>query len=177
MFYRRGAKTQGFAGESCVKSSTMDKALYDTKAEALGRAIDLGIESVQKYPPKGFNQRHLDQVVHVYMDYKRAALCPEPKFRNKQSLRQIEHDILTYFQEASGDAVEYFWKQIKDQGLSFKRENKLEKILKRGKIKNQMEYDFIVDVLVPYQQEGLITQTDADLLGQMLAQFEQRSRK
>jgi hypothetical protein len=40
-----------------------------------------------------------------------------------------------------------------------------------------MEYDFIVDVLVPYQQEGLITQTDADLLGQMLAQFEQRSRK
>jgi hypothetical protein len=77
----------------------MDKALYDTKAEALGRAIDLGIESVQKYPPKGFNQRHLDQVVHVYMDYKRAALCPEPKFRNKQSLRQIEHDILTYFQE------------------------------------------------------------------------------
>ncbi len=155
----------------------MDKSSYDTKAEELGRAIDIAVESVQKHLPKGFDKSHIDQFVNVYLDYKRRALYAETKFRGTQSLAHTENAILTYFQEGSGEAVEYFWKQIKDQCLSFKRENKLEKILKRGKIKNKMEYDFIVDVLVPYQQELLITQTDADVLGQMLAQFEQRLPK
>jgi len=79
------------------------------------------------------------------------------------------------FQEGSGNHVEAFWKEIKNAGLPFKRENKLVKILKRGKIKNALEYDFIIDVLVPYQQEGLLTQEEVVLLNQMIGEFENKN--
>jgi len=68
--------------------------------------------------------------------------------------------------------VDYFWQEIKLAGLDFKRENKLGKILKRKKINNRIEYDFIIDVFVPYQQEGLISGDEVELLNKLLADYE-----
>jgi len=81
-------------------------------------------------------------------------------------------EVLTYFQESSGEAVNYFWQQIENTGLDFKRENKLNKIMKRKKIKTLIEYDFIIDVLVPYQQVGLINDEEVKALNKMLLEFE-----
>ena len=59
------------------------------------------------------------------------------------------------FQEGSGEGVEYFWRKIKEKNLPFNRNNKLTKIFKRKRIINDLEYDFITDVMMPYYQEGL----------------------
>lgn len=142
------------------------------KAEEIGKAIDIANESFERYPPPGYTKQHVEHVVSVHLDYKKMALHPDPKFRKMQSLRHIENDILTYFQEGSGEAVEYFWKQINLQKLGFKRKNMMSKILKRGKLKNRMEFDFVTDVIVPYQQEGLITEMEVHALNKMLSNFE-----
>ena len=153
----------------------MSKLSYDDEAKLLSRAIDLAIESVKKLPPKGFDDNHINHFVSTYLDYKNKVLNPEPKYKNSKSLAYIENAILTYFQEGTGDAVHFFWKTVNDQNLGFKRKNKLDKILKRQKIKNQIEYDFVIDVLIPYQQEGLLSEADAQKLNQMIARFEKTS--
>ena len=68
------------------------------------------------------------------------------------------------------------WKEIKAQNLPYKRENKLAKILKRKKINNIHEYDFVIDVIVPYQQEGLINEEEVVLLNKWLGDFENRKK-
>lgn len=69
-----------------------------------------------------------------------------------------------------------FWGKIKEAKLPYKRENRLAKILKRKKIKDDMEYDFIIDVLVPYQQEGLINEDEVFLLNNLIGDFENKTK-
>ena len=45
------------------------------------------------------------------------------------------------------------------------------KILKRKKINNDIEYDFVTDVIVPYQQEGMITEEEVILLKYLFGEF------
>ncbi|MNR58468.1 hypothetical protein D3C85_1794780 [compost metagenome] len=51
------------------------------------------------------------------------------------------------------------------------------KILRRKKIKDIHEYDFVIDVIVPYEQEGLMNHDEVILLNDLIAQFETRSPK
>ncbi|MNY73060.1 hypothetical protein D3C86_2117470 [compost metagenome] len=51
------------------------------------------------------------------------------------------------------------------------------KILKRKKINNIREYDFVIDVMIPYEQEGLIDQDEVILLNDLISQFEMRKKK
>ncbi len=51
------------------------------------------------------------------------------------------------------------------------------KIMKRKKINNTHEYDFVIDVIVPYEQEGLITLDEVVLLNNLISQFELRNKK
>jgi hypothetical protein len=92
------------------------------------------------------------------------------------SLKYKEEDVFIYFQEASGETVNEFWKRIKESGLPYKRENKMEKILKRKKIRNDIEYNYVIDTIVPLQQEGVLSKEDVSLLEQMMAQYEQKIR-
>ena len=79
--------------------------------------------------------------------------------------------LFTYFQEATGDTVDFFWKRIKEENLDYKRVNRFDKILKRGKIRGQIEYDFLNDTLVGAEQDGLITKEEAIKLGEILDNF------
>ncbi|PQJ12975.1 hypothetical protein CJD36_004320 [Flavipsychrobacter stenotrophus] len=152
------------------------KDTYDIHAEELSKAIDIAIDAFQKYRPDGFDDKQLTHVINVYRKFKGDALAP--KFRNLKSLKYNIVDVFTYFQEASGKTVDYFWQQIKEQELNYKRDNKILKILKRGKINNRTEYDFVTDVIVPYQQEGVITDDEDGALKEMIGKFElKESRK
>lgn len=52
----------------------------------------------------------------------------------------------------------------------------MDKILKRGKIKGDIERDFVTDVMVPYRQEGMITEEEFARLQGMVEKFEGRSK-
>ena len=90
-----------------------------------------------------------------------------------ESLGYTEEAVFTFFQEGHGKCVDEFWKMIKAAELPFRRENKLKKIMKRGSIKNRIEYDFVIDVLLPYQEDGLIGAEEVKLLNQWIGEFEQ----
>ncbi len=155
----------------------MSTSKYDQAVSDLFSAIDTAIESLKKFPVKEWDEDTINYIITCYQDDKAQILNAEPKFRNMRSLKYDEDKVFAPFHEGSGSHVEYFWSKIKEQNLPFKRENKLGKILKRKKIKDDIEYDFVVDVLVPYMQEGLISEEEANLLKGYIGDFEQRIAK
>src|SRR5687768_9336740 len=106
----------------------MAKLDYKEQAHALTEAIDIAIDSVKKFPPNGFDNTHLSHFINTYLEFKNNVLNPESQYRNFQSLAYIKNDVFIYFQEGSGDAVNFFWKQVGERHLGFFRENKLAKI-------------------------------------------------
>ena len=143
----------------------------------LAKAIDIAIESLEKHPPKIWNDETVRDTINIYEEWKENTLNPLPQYRNLKSLSYKTNDVFTYFQECAGEEVNYFWDKIKEHNLSYRRENKLAKILKRKKIKDDIEFDFVIDVLVPYQQEGLINEEEVILLNAYIGDFEELSKK
>ena len=155
----------------------MSKENYKEQVANLALAIDIAIKAFQDYPPKGYNSSHVEQAIKVYSGFKTDILNPQPKFDNIKSLKYTIENAFIFFQEGSGKAVDFFWGEIKNNNLPYKRENKLGKIFKRGKIKNQIEYDFIIDVLVPYQQDKLINEEEVIIINKLIADFENKNIK
>ena len=155
----------------------MKKDLYKEQASYLIKAIDIAIDSFKKFPPKDFLPEHVIKIINTYLDFRHEVLNPEEKFRTITSLKYSINDVFIFFQETGGVTVNFFWQEVNKMVLPYKRENKLQKILKRGKIKTQIEYDFIIDVLVPYQQEGLINNEDSLKIKILLTEFEKLAPK
>lgn len=155
----------------------MAKRNYEEEASRLSKAIDVAVDAFKKFPPPGFNDFHLEHFINLYLYWKNALSNPESQYKNLKSLQYQIEDAFTYFQESSGATVDYFWQQINELQLGYNRENKLDKILKRKKIKNDIEYNFIIDVIVPYQQENLITLDEVKLLNDLLAAYEANTIK
>ncbi|KRB54697.1 hypothetical protein [Flavobacterium sp. Root186] len=153
----------------------MDK--YRLESTNLLKAADIAVRVIKQYPPANWDTKTLNHVVNCYIEWKNDAENPQPQFANLTSLKFVMQRVLTMFHEGHGIFVEEFWKEIKNQNLPYKRENKMVKILKRKKINNIREYDFVVDVIVPYEQEGLINQDEVILLNTLLAEFETRKKK
>jgi len=152
------------------------KLSYQEKAEQLAQIIDIAIDSIKLFPPRNYTQATINQFITVYLELKEHALNPESRFKNLKSLSYAWNDALIYFQEGSGKAVGYFWEQIAIQNIDCKRENKMVKILKRKRINNQIEYDFVTDAMVPYQQQGLINDEEFAWLSQLIGAYENKQK-
>jgi hypothetical protein len=112
----------------------------------------------------------------MYAEWKYSALNPAPEYRKIVSLNYRTQDALTFFQEGTGQAVDYFWKRIAAEELGYERVNRLRKVLDRGRIKGRMEYDQVTDSFIAAQQEGRITEEEAGKLAGMLGDFEERNK-
>lgn len=150
---------------------------YEDQVKNLSEAIDIAIETFKNDPPTGFTPSHVDHFVNTYKDFKHKVLNPESKFANEKSLKYIQDDVLTFFLESNGPTTDAFWKKLNEHGLPYKRKNKLATILKRGEIKNKREYGLIQDLIVPYQQEGLLSLDEVNTLSRLMACFEFIKRK
>lgn len=168
---------------SCVKttaSSLQQKTImpktrtYETESQKLANAIDIAVEAFTNVCPENFTLENQNHMIKTYQGWKESCLNPEPKFRNLSSLKYEIDAVFTYFQEGAGPTVEYFWNRIKGENLDYKRENKLKKVLDRGKIKGRVEFNFVIDMFVVAQQNGMISQEEAEQLNVMLEKFEQR---
>ncbi|WP_107038934.1 hypothetical protein [Brumimicrobium mesophilum] len=145
---------------------------YEEEANKLAKAIDIAIEAFQNECPSNFTPQHQDHLINTYIGWKESCLNPENKFRKLAALKYIINDLFTYFQEGSGPTVEFFWRKINEMGLDYQRENRLKKILERGKIKGRTEFEYVVDMFVVAQQNGMITTSEAQRLSDMLEKFE-----
>ena len=155
----------------------MTRKNYEEEAIKLSKAIDIAIESFEKFPREIWTKGELTHIISCYTEWKYWALNPEPKFRKIVSLNYIINDVFIIFQESSGKDVDYFWKQIEKQNLGYIREDKLGKIMKRGKINNLIEYEYAIDIIVVAEQEKRITVSEAEKLAKMIGVFEMRKIK
>jgi hypothetical protein len=155
----------------------MASKAYVEQAENLIKAIDIAIEVIKTNPPKGFNEQHVQIYVEGYYTTKKQIIEAEPKFQTLASLKYDISTVFSYFNEGSGRTVNEFWNRIKENGLPYERENKLEKILSKKKIKNQQEYDYVIDTMVPFKQEGMISETDFELLNRLIGEYETKKTK
>ncbi len=152
----------------------MSKIKYDLEAESVSRIIDIAIDSIRKNPPDEFEQHHIELFVNGYQDYKSKVENPAPEYHNLKSLKSIRNDILIYFQEGCGDAVEEFWREIKTNKIRVVRANQFAKIIKRGKIRNHTEYDTIIDLYNSYVEDNMLSAKDIDKINYLISDFEQR---
>lgn len=150
---------------------------YQTEAIRLSKAIDIAIEAFQKNPPKETSQHQIEYFVKFYSECKEMALNSKPEYKSLASLKYIIQDVFTFFNEGSGSTVEYFWNKIEKEQLGYERTDHLAKIFDRGKIRGQTEYEFAVDIIVPYEQEGKISREQALSLGKMIGEYENRNKK
>jgi hypothetical protein len=153
----------------------MSKANYNTQAKILIDVIDIAIDSLIHNPPKVFEETHIKQFVNTYLDYKNKVINPESQFHNLTSLKLIKSDILTYFQESSGKAVDVFWKEINEKKLGIIRENRFEKLIKRGKIRNHIEYDMVIDLYNAYIETNMLSIMEIDKINDLISNFENKS--
>jgi len=152
----------------------MSKIDYSSQAELIINIIDIAIDCFTKNPPKEFKESHIKQFVNTYIDYRNKVINPEPQFRNLKSLKYIKNDVLTYFQEGSGKAVDIFWKEVNEKQFGFIRVNRFEKVLQRGKINSQIEYDMIIDHYNSYIETNTLSNTEIINLNELISDFEKK---
>lgn len=149
---------------------------YQEEANKLAAAIDIAIEAFTLVCPPNVEKSQQEHFISCYSEWKERCLNPDPRFKNLTSLQYSINDVFTYFQEGTGQTVEYFWKKIDEVKLDYKRENKLEKILKRGKIRGRIEYEYVTDMIVVAEQIGMTNKNETIILGDLLAQYESENK-
>lgn len=154
----------------------MEKKSYQNEVEKLFKAIDLSIEAYNKYPPKDWTPDIVKTVTTHLEGHKNRILNAEKKFQTLRSLKYDIDAVFTFFQEGSGEAVAYFWKRIEEEGLDYERVNKLEKILNRGKIKEIVEYDYVIDIMLVAEQKQWITVEELKKLNQLIGEYESKRK-
>lgn len=153
------------------------KKEYDVEASRLVKAIDLAIDAFKSFPPTVFSKEQIEHFANTYTEWKFSILNPASAFRNIRSLDYRVADVFTFFQESTGEAVEYFWGRVNADELGYLREDKLRKILNRGEIKGLIEYDYAVDLINTAEQEGRISTAESAKLNSMIGAFANRKRK
>jgi hypothetical protein len=143
-------------------------AKYLARAQAFAEAIDIGTLIAKAEPSVAWQEWEAL--------FKSPAISPEPAFASLKSLAYLEDAFFTHWNEASGAYVEHFWQQVAERGLPFQRRELVRDVLTRGRIRNEMEYQTIVDSWLILQQSGRISEAEAQRLSSMMEKFEQRAK-
>lgn len=149
----------------------MDK--YEVASITLAKAIDMAIEAYQKYPDTILGNQQ--QAIEVMTEWKGWCLNPEKKFRNLTSLKYIRQDLLSVFERTGDSRTEYFWQRLREEHIDYDRVDLLKKIIKRKRIANRIEYEYVQDNIVFAQQDGRISQEEALEIGRWIGQYESKA--
>ena len=93
------------------------------------------------------------------------------------SLKYLESDYFVHWNEIENPEGQRFWTELFKKGLYRERRNIIEKVLKRNKIKNVAEFEFINDTIVVAEQTGHITETQSEQLNKLMGDFEFKQKK
>ncbi len=150
----------------------MDKKrmTYQERAERLSKAVDIAIEIINE--SDRFGDDFKTPMINFCTQIKQMALNPEPQFKKVVSIKYLENDFLTYWNESADREVDKFWKELHKNGIDFEKKDTIQTVLKRGKIKDIHEFDNIVDNIVVAEQIGRINKEQANELSNMIGDFE-----
>jgi len=158
--------------ESFILPMPVKRQTYQQRAEMLVEAVKIGIDILNRSvlipeEDKPTYQKFFEGIIHM-------ALHPEPPFRRVASLRYLEEAFLTSWNEGEGEDVKQFWLLLAEKKIGYTRKDPIAAVLKRKRIKDIHEYDFVVDNIVVAEQLGKITGEEAALLSNYLVVYENK---
>jgi hypothetical protein len=145
---------------------------YEKQAGKLSKAIEIAEQIIKE--SSDFNADWATQMLAFGAQVKRMALHPEPKFRRLTSLKYLESDFFTFWNESRGTDIDKFWDKVLKSDLGYVRKDAIQNALKRKKIKTMQELDFIVDNLVVYEQTGRLNREQVIELNKYIGEFEKK---
>ena len=146
---------------------------YQDRAQRLSKIIEIAEAII-----KTSNTLSEDLKSHMLQwgeQVKYMALYPEPKFKRVGSIKSLENDFLNYWNEATGPEVEMFWSTLNNNNIQLERKDIFKAILKRRKIKDLSEYDYVIDNIVICEQLRKINNEQVIELNKFLEDFEHRN--
>ncbi len=147
---------------------------YQERAERLSKAVDIAVKIVNE--SERFRDDFKTPMINFCTQVKQLALNPDPQFKKVASIKYLERDFLTYWNESADKEVDKFWAEIHKNGIDFEKKDTIQTVLKRGKIKNIHEFDNIIDNIVVAEQIGRINQEQVIELNKMIGDFENRNK-
>lgn len=145
---------------------------YEEQADKLAKTIDIAEQVIRE--SKDFNADVARPMLDFGTQVKHMALNPEPQFKKLVSLKYLESDFFIFWNESSGPDVDKFWDRVFEAKLGYVRKDAIQDALKRKKIKNIHEFDFITDNIVVYEQTGRLNQEQVIELNKYIGEFERR---
>lgn len=136
------------------------------------KLASIAIEAFKVQPPVDFRDEDIAHCIGFYYSCIDGIKHREPQYDSIASLKYDETDILTFFNESTDGICNHFWNEVMRNGLPFKRKNMLKNILRRKRIKDDIEFQFVIDVILPYQQQNIIDMKDVKLLNHYIQEFE-----
>lgn len=149
---------------------------YQEQADKLAKAVDIAEQIIKG--SADFNADLAKPMLDFGIQVKQMALNPEPQFKKLVSLKYLESDFFTFWNESTGLDVDKFWDRIFESKLGYVRKDAIQDVLKRKKIKDIHEFNFITDNIVGYKQTGQLNQEQVIELNKYIGEFDGRkSRK
>jgi hypothetical protein len=145
---------------------------YEEQANKLAKAVDIAEQVIRQ--SADFNSDLVKPMLDFGTKVKHMALNPEPQFKKLVSLKYLENDFFIFWNESTGPDVAKFWDRVFESKLGYDRKDAIQAVLKRKKIKNIHEFDFITDNIVVYKQTGRLRQDQVNELNKYIGEFEKR---
>ncbi|MBS2213783.1 hypothetical protein KEM09_20410 [Carboxylicivirga mesophila] len=148
---------------------------YEERAQKLALVVDIAQEIINtssKLPD--FDKKEYLKLGQLVKEY---ALNPRKGFKRMDSLKYLESDYFAHWNEIENPEGQRFWTELYKKGLYRERRNIIEKVLKRNKIKNIAEFEFINDTIVVAEQTGHINETQSEQLNKLMGDFEFKQKK
>lgn len=154
----------------------MDKKriTYQERAEKLSKAVDIAVKIINE--SERFEDDYKIPMINFCNQIKQLALNPEPQFKKVASIKYLETDFFTYWNESADKEVDKFWIELHKNGIDFEKKDTIQTVLKRGKIKDIQEFDNIIDNIVAAEQVGRINREQTIELNKMIGDFENRNK-
>jgi hypothetical protein len=86
----------------------------DFERDIIGKIVEIGIRAVDKYPPEDLLD---DKKKRIFLSHLISIKDKSLKINNRKYLEAEKQVALTFFQEGKGEAVDFFWKEVKKQNL------------------------------------------------------------
>lgn len=148
---------------------------YEEQADKLAKAVDIAEQVIKE--SADFNADLAKPMLDFGTQIKHMALNPEPQFKKLVSLKYLESDFFTFWNESKGTDVDKFWDRVFQSKLGYVRKDAIQDVLKRKKIKNIHEFDFIIDNIVVYEQTGRLNHEQVIELNKYIGDFEKSKQK
>jgi hypothetical protein len=149
-----------------VKAKKSASQSYEAEANDLLAALRISSDVVAESTLYKTNEKKL--ILKQLSGIEKLLSHPEPAFKNSKSVAFLRQAVIQPWNETACADAGKFWKRVKTAGLLFKPQDVLLEILRRRKIRNEIEYELVTDAF----SNGKLSRPKINLLNQMVATYE-----